>query len=138
MICEQPDSFLALTVRLLVYGSGDGAFLKMRRHFSEKIGRNQLYFACKSASAKRAANRKTINGIHINSRKLGHSTKQFDRLLEGFLLIFMSFDDFGDAADGAMPRESFHEAVGFFSMVFGAQHARNDRYFRSWGNQFAH
>ena len=71
MIGHQPNRQLALTMWLLIDGSRDGSFLKVRGHFGEKIRSDQLGSSGQTSRAQSAANRKAIHGIHVQSRKLG-------------------------------------------------------------------
>ena len=77
-------------MRLLVNGSGDGPFLKVGRHLSEKICSYEFGSSGKATSAESAAHGKAIDRIHVDSGERGNLTEQIESFPKTLVLIFMA------------------------------------------------
>ena len=69
MVGHEPNRDLPLAVWLLVDGSRIVPFLKVRRHFREKVRGDHLCLPCESPRSQGAAHGKTIDGVHVDSGK---------------------------------------------------------------------
>src|ERR1700722_10251040 len=90
VIGHKPDCGLPLPVGFLVDGSRDDALLKIRRHFCEQIGGNELSFPGQPSRPESAAYRKTVDGVHVNSGQLRKTAKQDKRFFKTLLFVFPS------------------------------------------------
>ena len=113
IVCHQPNRQLALTMRLLINGSGHGSFLKVRRHFREKIRRNQLGSSGNTPRAQSPAHGKAIDGVHIESGKIRNLTQQIESLLKTFVFVFVPLDNANDLASGTVAGETRRKSPRF-------------------------
>jgi len=118
---------LTLAVRLLVDRCGDGPILKIGRHFREEVGGDQFYFSGQALRFQDTANRQAIDGIYVDTSEAGDTAKEFRSLLEAFGLIFVPFNHADNLAAGTVARKGLRKAIGFLAVVFGSEHACDDR-----------
>src|ERR1700730_17345489 len=76
VIGEQTHGDLTLAVRVLVNRGADDTFLKVRRHLGKEVRGDELYFSFETARTESAADRKTVDRVHIKSVERGKTPEE--------------------------------------------------------------
>src|ERR1700722_16779679 len=98
---------LTLPKRLLIDRRRDRPLLKVRRHLSEKIRRDEPHLAGESSRAQRTANGQAIHGIYVKADDRRRPPQQIERLLEALVLVLVALDDRRDLASWAVLGKCF-------------------------------
>src|SRR5690349_3621340 len=102
--------------------------LEVRNHLSEEVSSNQADLVRALRGRQRATNRKTVDGIYVDSGKFRFVPEQSCSLAKTLVRMFVAFDHRDNLSAWASLPEARDESVGLLTVIDGLQHSSNDRH----------
>lgn len=138
MIDDEPDRCLALEVRPLMDRRNDRSLFKIRDHFFEEVGCDQLNAPIEPKSVQRPADWQAQNRAHIDPCQILDPEQEITTLEKCFVFVLVAFQNLRDLPSRAHLREELGKPLDFPAMINGFQHAGDNGHLGVWVNKPSH